>query len=78
MHREPGILNCAYAKTVKLNPVKPTQERCVEKPLAAPWGGKVIALFAWAPQPNSGVYIVKLVMRLINSENLHIKNPDAV
>jgi hypothetical protein len=27
MHREPGILNRAYAKTVKLNLVKPTQER---------------------------------------------------
>jgi hypothetical protein len=35
MHCEPGILNRAYAKTVKLNPVKPTQERCVEKPRAA-------------------------------------------
>jgi hypothetical protein len=35
MHREPGILTRAYAKTVKLNPVKPTQERSVEKPRAA-------------------------------------------
>jgi hypothetical protein len=32
MHREPGILNRAYAKTVKLNPVKLTQERCGENP----------------------------------------------
>jgi hypothetical protein len=30
MHREPGILNRAYAKTVKLNPVKPTQEQASE------------------------------------------------
>jgi hypothetical protein len=29
-----GILNRAYAKTVKLNRVKPTQERSVEKPRA--------------------------------------------
>ena len=36
MHREPGILNRAYAKTVKLNPVISTQERGVEKPRAAP------------------------------------------
>jgi hypothetical protein len=35
MHREPGILNRAYAKTVKLNPVISTQERGVEKPRAA-------------------------------------------
>jgi hypothetical protein len=42
------------------------------------WGGKVIALFVWAPQPISGVYIVKSATRLINSGNLHIKNPDAV
>jgi hypothetical protein len=38
MHREPGILNRAYAKTVKLNPVKPTQERSVEKPRATAHG----------------------------------------
>ena len=31
---EPRVLK--YAKTVKLNPVKPTQERCVEKPRAPP------------------------------------------
>ena len=36
MHREPGILNRAYAKTVKLNPVISTQERGVEKPRAPP------------------------------------------
>ena len=35
MQCELGIMNRAYAKTVKLNPVKPTQERCVEKPRAA-------------------------------------------
>jgi hypothetical protein len=28
---------------------------------------EVIALFAWAPEPNSGFYIVKSAMRLINS-----------
>ena len=28
---------------------------------------EVIALFAWAPEPNSGLYIVKSAMRLINS-----------
>ena len=33
--RNPEPLVAAYAKTVKLNPVKPTQERCVEKPRAA-------------------------------------------
>jgi hypothetical protein len=42
------------------------------------WGGKDIALFAWARQPNSGFYIVKSATRLINNGNLHIKNPDAV
>jgi hypothetical protein len=36
----------------------------------AVWGGKVIALFAWAPHTNSGIYIVKSAMRLINSGNL--------
>jgi hypothetical protein len=44
------------------------------------WGGagwKVIALFAWAPRPNSGFYIVNSAARLINSENLHIKTHDA-
>ena len=40
MHREPGILKRAYAKTVKLNPVKPTQERSVEKPRAAAVGAR--------------------------------------
>jgi hypothetical protein len=38
MHREPGILNRAYAKTVKLNPVKPTQVSgtvCRKTPSAA-------------------------------------------
>jgi hypothetical protein len=30
MHRKPGILNRAYAKTVKLNPTISTQERGVE------------------------------------------------
>jgi hypothetical protein len=39
---------------------------------------EVIALFAWAPQPISGFYIVKSATRLINSGNHHIKNPDAV
>ena len=39
---------------------------------------KVTALFAWAPQSISGFYIVKSATRLINSENLHIKPPDAV
>ena len=35
----------------------------------------VIALFAWAPQPISGFYIVllKSATRLINNGNLHIK-----
>jgi hypothetical protein len=42
------------------------------------WGGKVIALFAGATHTNSGIYIVKSAMRLINSGNLPIKNPDAV
>jgi hypothetical protein len=27
----------------------------------------VIALFAWAPHTNSGIYIVKSAMRLINN-----------
>ena len=36
MHREPGILNRAYTKTVKLNPAISTQERGVEKPRAPP------------------------------------------
>jgi hypothetical protein len=39
---------------------------------------EVIALSVWAPQPNSGFYIVKSATRLINSGNLRIKNPDAV
>jgi hypothetical protein len=38
----------------------------------------VIALFVRAPQPISGFYIVKSAMRLINSGNLPVKNPDAV
>ena len=38
---------------------------------------EVIALFAWAPHTNSGIYIVKSATRLINTGNLHIKNPDA-
>jgi hypothetical protein len=45
---------------------------------AARCGGKVIALFAWVPLPISGFYIVKSATRLINSVNIHIKNPDAV
>jgi hypothetical protein len=32
---------------------------------------EVIALFAWAPHTNSGIYIVKSATRLINSGNLH-------
>jgi hypothetical protein len=39
MHREPGILNRAYAKrpkSVKLNPVKPTQEWSVGKSRCEP------------------------------------------
>jgi hypothetical protein len=39
---------------------------------------EIIALFAWAPQPISGFYIVKSATRLINSGNIHIKTPDAV
>ena len=46
MHREPGILNRAYAKTVKLNPVKPTQERCVEKPRAGAGAASMLPVLA--------------------------------
>jgi hypothetical protein len=44
-HREPGILNRAYAKTVKLKPVKPTQERSLEKPRAPPADSIVLCSF---------------------------------
>ena len=37
-----------------------------------------IALCASAPHTNSGFYIVKSAMRLINSGNLHIKKQYAV